>query len=170
MKIMKTRLFLTMLSVLCLSFVPAKAETDKFRSTDLPLPRFVSLSSDKVYARTGPGKNYPIKWVYNRKLLPVEIVQEYEGWRKVKDNEGDGGWIHRSLLSGRRTALIRDGDPAFVYEKNNEKARVKARLEAGVVVSVDECMESWCRVEAGGYRGWVERKFLWGIYEGEEFD
>lgn len=168
-KVMK-QISLIICTLIAFSLFPAVAQANKYRSTDFPLPRFVSLDAAKVYARTGPGKNYPIKWVYQRNHMPVEIIQEYEGWRKVKDVSGDEGWIHKSLLTGERTVLIQAKDLIAVYEGVNDKARVKARFEPGVVAQLDKCTGNWCKVETGGYRGWVERKFLWGIYEGEELN
>lgn len=148
--------------------VPAQA--NNFRSTDLPLPRFVSLDSSKVYARTGPGRQYPIKWVYQRNQLPVEIIQEYDSWRKVKDIKGEGGWIHTSLLSGRRTALVNAAGLVDIRDGLTVHARIIAQAEPGVVAQINKCAGHWCKIKTGGYNGWVERKFLWGIYEGEELN
>jgi len=82
------------------------ADSSAFRSTELPLPRFVSLRSDKVFMRFGPGKQYPIKWVYERKWLPVEIILEFDTWRKIRDHAGEEGWVHQSLLSDRRETAL----------------------------------------------------------------
>lgn len=72
----------------------------------LPLPRFVSLKSAKVNSRTGPGVNYAIEWLYLKAGLPVEILQEYDNWRRIRDSEGSEGWINQTLLSGKRTAIV----------------------------------------------------------------
>ena len=81
-------------------------------SSGLPIPRFVSLSADKVFVRTGPALRYPIKWVYQRENMPVEIIQEFDTWRKIRDMDGDDGWVHQSLLSAR-TPAIKAGLPPF---------------------------------------------------------
>lgn len=170
-----------LLAVLCLgAFAPGVAMSGEnreeqavapFRATDLPLPRYVSLRSDKVYVRAGPGLRYPIKWIYKRAGMPVEVVQEFESWRKVKGYDGDEGWVHQSLLSGERTVLITQApEPVPMRDGYNGEARMVARLEPQVVASVDKCSGEWCRIETGGYRGWVERNFLWGIYENEDFN
>jgi SH3-like domain-containing protein len=160
---------LLVLLVLCFSWSsPLRAEDVKaFRSTDLPLPRFVSLRSDKVYARSGPALRYPIKWVYQKNDLPVEITQEYDTWRKIRDVDGDEGWIHQSLLTGERTALVRSDQMTPMQEGSSYTTRMVARLEPGVVGRIQKCTKQWCKLEAGGYRGWIERKFLWGIYDHE---
>lgn len=141
-----------------------------FRTTALPLPRFVSLKSDKVYMRTGPGLRYPIKWVYTRENMPVEITQEFEEWRKVKDVDGEEGWINQAMLSGERTALVRADEPVSMREGESESTRLVARLEPLVVARLKKCDPLYCRLDAGGYEGWVERKFLWGIYPNENLN
>jgi SH3-like domain-containing protein len=140
------------------------------KGSGLPLPRFASLRSDKTHVRSGPGARYPIKWVYNRAGTPVEIVQEYENWRKIRDFDGDEGWVNQLLLSGRRTAEIKA--PGLVEMRANYKpdSRITARLEPQVVVTIRKCEEDWCRVQAGGYDGWVQRNFLWGIYAHEDLN
>ena len=149
----------------------AEEPVQGFRSTELPLPRFVSLRSDKVYVRTGPALRYPIKWIYKRDSMPVEIVQEFENWRKVKGFDGEQGWIHQSLLSGERSVIITGASELIpMREGFNDKARLVAQLEPQVIASLDKCSGDWCRVETGGYRGWVARNFLWGIYEDEELN
>lgn len=163
--------FCLVLTVLMSIVMPvADIQAKGYRSTDLPLPRFVSLRADKVYARTGPGRNYPIRWVYESHDMPVEIIQEYDAWRKVRDINGDEGWIHKSLLSGKRTAYIRaDEGLADIYDRAGG-GRVIARAETGVIAVIGKCDLIWCKVSAKEYTGWIERKFLWGIYGGENLN
>lgn len=149
----------------------AQAAIPGFAAEGRPVPRYVSLRSDKVYVRAGPAMRYPIKWIYKRAGMPVEIVQEFDNWRKVRGIDGEEGWVHQSMLSGERTVLIRkvQDDLVPMREGFSAGARMTARLEPMVVASIDKCAGDWCRVEAGGYRGWVQRNFLWGIYDSEEF-
>lgn len=149
---------------------PVVAEQSPFRSTSYPLPRFVSLSKSEVNVRTGPGKKFPIKWVYRKKKLPVEIILEYGPWRKVKDSEGETGWVHQTLLSGERTGIVTGESSVNIFRKNRKNSEVTAILESGVLVDVSVCKTDWCKVGVEGYRGWVERKFIWGVYENENFD
>lgn len=167
---LKKSLFIALLAVF--TAFPAAAQEgskDAFRSTDLPLPRFVSLSSDKIHVRAGPGTQFPIKWEYIKKGLPVEITLEYDHWRKIRDIEGAEGWVHKSLLSGRRTALVNAAEPVPVYRRPNAGERLVARLEPGVVVALEACEPLWCRLSAGGYKGWIERQHLWGVFQHETF-
>lgn len=147
---------------------------EAFHTTPFPLPRFVSLSQDEVFVRAGPGQQYPIQWVYTRRDYPVEVVLEFGNWRKIKDIEGEEGWVFHALLSGKRTGIIVGGHLVSAYYKSSRNednaSRVVARLEPFVVVTLDECRPYWCEIETSGYRGWVQRKYIWGVYEDEFFD
>ncbi len=143
--------------------------------TGLPLPRFVSLKSDEVNLRSGPGRDYPTLWVYRRAGLPLEVVEEFESWRKVRDADGATGWVLQSLLSGRRTALILPWDakantsPIQVTIRNDDSERSApvAIVEAGVIANVLACDKAWCNVTIDRYRGYIEQKKLWGVYDSE---
>ena len=132
-----------------------------------PLPRFVSLKSDEVNVRTGPGMRYPIAWVFVREGLPVEIVAEFESWRKIVDAEGAQGWVHRGMLSARRSAIIL-GDRRSFYRRPDPGARLVLRAEAGVHGRLFGCHEGWCEMQIAGLRGWTRRDYLWGVYPDEE--
>ena len=144
----------------------AAAEADK--GSGLPLPRFASLKSDNVYVRTGPSMDYPIKWIYKKDGLPVEIIQEFDSWRKVKDPNGEVGWAHKILLSGKKTARITLPDAVAYDDSDMEKPVVK--FEQGVIVAVEECEKLACRVQSAPYQGWIEKKYLWGVYGSDIFN
>lgn len=141
-----------------------------YRATEFPLPRFVSLKSNDVYVRAGPGKQYPILWRFQKEGLPVEITLEYGNWRRIRDIEGQEGWVFHALLSGNRTAIIQAKNGADLKRSAKESAKIIAHLEKGVLVSVKSCAGLYCELEVSGYRGWAERKMLWGVYENEDFD
>ncbi len=124
-------------------------------------PQFASLKADEVNLRVGPGKRYPIAWVYQRRGLPVEVTAAFEQWRRVSDHEGTRGWIHERLLSPRRTALVM-GKTGLVREKPDADAQPLARLEPGVIVELLTCTGAWCRVTVADYEGWIEGRALWG--------
>lgn len=132
------------------------------RSTGLPVPRFVSLGADQVNLRFGPGREYPVSWVLARKGLPVEIIAEFDTWRKVRLHDDDEGWIHSSLLSSRRTVVIKDGI-AELRRTPADDARVVLRAEPGVIGELLDCEEAWCRVDIEGRRGWLRREAFWGV-------
>jgi len=145
-------------------------------ASGLPVPRFVSLKSDRVNLRQGPGTEYPTAWVFRRAGLPVEVVKEFESWRQVRDAEGTTGWVLGSMLSGRRTALILpwevkagSGQPtlAVLRDDDSESAHAVAQVEAGVLASIINCDGRWCRVSVSGFRGYIEQAKLWGAYQGE---
>lgn len=139
-------------------------------SSGLPIPRFVSIASEKVFVRTGPALRYPIKWVYSRENMPVEVIQEFDTWRKIRDMDGDDGWIHQSLLAGDRYGIVKGEANLAVRKAPNENSRITAFYEPNVVASIDKCKGAWCHLTAEGFEGWSERKFLWGIYDSEDFD
>ena len=162
---MKHLLLLILFALICPISLQAGEGNPAFRSTNYPLPRFISLGKAKVYVRAGPGSRFPIKWEYQKKALPVEVVLEFEHWRKIKDFEGQEGWIHKTMLSGARTALVREGENAALYNKVG--GRLIAKLEPRVIVSIRECTVEWCKISASGYKGWVDKKALWGVYAKE---
>lgn len=148
---------------------PEASETDTGPAEpSLPLPRFVSLRTDPVNLRTGPGVRYPVDWVYMRRRLPVEIIAEFETWRQIRDADGAEGWVHQSMLSGRRTGMIR-GEAAPLRKTNADIPDPLAMLEAGVVVDIQRCPEQgvFCRVEVNGLQGWLKRDQIWGVYPQE---
>jgi len=135
----------------------------------LPLPRYVSLLAEKANLRTGPGKRYPILWVYLRPGLPLKITAEYGHWRRVRDMEGTEGWMHTALLSGSRTAVITGGTRPLLRRPHAD-APILMRAEAGVVGPVEQCRPHWCRMRLAGREGWVRREFIWGVRSGEIFE
>jgi SH3-like domain-containing protein len=152
------------LALWLLSGPPAWAQAG--RSTGLPVPRFVSLAADRVNVRFGPGKQYPINWVFARKDLPVEIIAEFDTWRKIRDADGDEGWIHSSLLSSRRTIMV-TGQVRELHRTPSPNSRVVLRAEPGVIGRLFDCEENWCRIEIEGRRGWLQRDEFWGTRPGE---
>lgn len=143
---------------------------EKGADSGLPLPRFVSLAAEKVNARTGPGARYPIAWQYQRRGLPVEVVAEYEYWRRIRDHDGTETWVHKNLTSGKRYAVIEGGVRAL-YRKPDIDADVLLTAESGVQARLRKCPDAmWCQVEIAGTRGWMPRGWLWGLYPGEVFD
>jgi SH3-like domain-containing protein len=158
----------------------AQTATGGRLGTGMPVPRYVSLKTDRVNLREGPSKDHRTAWVYQRSGLPVEIVAEYETWRRIRDAEGTEGWVLHSLLSGRRTAQVMPwakdrAQPIPLLYRPDAKAAVLARLEPGVVTSVKSCSGGWCRVQVPipGARdavGYVRQDRLWGVYPDEELE
>jgi SH3-like domain-containing protein len=136
----------------------------------LPVPRFVSLRPSDTPMREGPSKDHRIKWVFKQEGLPVEIIAEFENWRRVRDSEGDDGWVFHSRLSGRRTAQINPKlkDPSIsLHERESEGSTVVARLQPGVIGSIERCTGTWCKLQGEGFDGWIPQSRLWGVYPGE---
>ncbi len=139
----------------------------------LPIPRFVSLKAEKVNVRRGPSSDHPVAWVFQRKGLPVEIVAEFENWRRVRDSDGEEGWILQNMLSGKRTAVMapwKQGQTIALYGSASTASGLVAQFGSGVVGEVEGCTGDWCEISAGGYDGWVEQTQIWGVYPGEAVD
>ena len=154
------------LPLLILLSVPAFSQN---RGSGLPLPRFVSLRAEVVNMRTGPGVQYPVEWVYKRNGLPVEIISEYDTWRKVRDWQGTQGWIHQSMLNGKRKFIVIGSERTLRRSASSDSA-ARAILELGVIGKIIECKRSssWCKIQINSITGWLRRVDVWGMYRGEE--
>lgn len=165
---MFSRLFPVLLFTALVAATPAPAAPT---GSGKPLPRFVSLRAGEVNLRTGPGVQYPVDWVYHRKGLPMEVVAEYDTWRKVRDWQGTQGWVHQSMLSRRRTVVITGSTRTLRADARAESPPV-ARAEASVVSRLLLCPNgiAWCQVEVDGFKGWVRRMEIWGLHRNEIFE
>lgn len=134
--------------------------------TNLPIPRFVSLKAGEGNARRGPSLNHRIDWVFMRRDMPLEVVGEFGHWRRVRDSEGFGGWIHRSLLSGARTVIVEEEVLPLLLRPDPDSP-VNARAEAGVVAKLGKCTLDWCRIGVDRHRGWVPKTAVWGVGQEE---
>jgi SH3-like domain-containing protein len=134
--------------------------------TGRPLPRFASLRADKVNLRTGPGARYPIDWVFQRRGLPVEIIDEFDTWRRIRDWQGTVGWVHQSMLQSQRHVLV-TGKRRLLRRGPEESTAGAAYVEAGVVGILGSCQSDWCQVEAKGFKGWLRRDEFYGVYPDE---
>jgi len=142
-------------------------------ASGLPIPRFVSLKSDKVNVRAGPTKDHDVAWVYNRAALPVEVTAEFENWRRIRDWEGAEGWVYHSLLSGKRTAMVlpkSKEELVPLFESADIESAVAARLQSGVLGALKSCNGNWCQFSGKGFEGYIRQERLWGAYPNEKVD
>ncbi|MCI0598408.1 MAG: hypothetical protein L0Y50_02795 [Beijerinckiaceae bacterium] len=142
-------------------------------ASGLPIPRYVSLKSDRVNLRGGPSKEHRTIWIFQRAGLPVEVTAEFEIWRRVRDSEGAEGWVLHSLLSGRRTAVVtpwKKGVESIVYRNPSLDSAPAAKLQPNVIASVKTCDGAWCRVSGYGFDGFIEQSNLWGVYPNEKIE
>lgn len=130
--------------------------------TNLPLPRYVSMKAAEGNARRGPSLTHRIDWVFMRRDMPLRITAEHGHWRRVEDRDGQGGWIHYSLISGVRTVIVEE-NMLQIRSRPDATAPVNAALEAGVIARLGTCNPGWCQIRSGGYRGWARKSALWGI-------
>ncbi len=135
----------------------------------LPVPRFVSLRSDEINLRAGPGTDYPVMWVLLRQAWPVEVIAEFDQWRRIRDVDGTVGWVHQTMLTGRRTMLVA-GETATLRAAPDPTATPVLRAEVGVQGELIACRPDWCRVEIAGHEGWLDRIHIFGVLADETFD
>ena len=130
-------------------------------------PYWASIASGQAMTHTGPGRNYPNVWLYQRRDLPVRVIKKYDNWRLIRDPDGAQGWMLVTFLADRRTAIIRPGDPRPIRVSPTDSARIAYNAEPGVVGRISKCSGGWCRIDIGNHRGYVRTSDIWGVSEGE---
>ena len=161
------KLYFAIIAMLLLA-IPAKAQEEE-EDVGHSLPRMVSLRSNLINARSGPGSRYPIEWVYKQKNAPVEIVAEFELWRKIKDWEGSETWVHKAMLVNKRWIKMTKPGTSNIYAKPQSDSRIIAKVEDQVIGKVEKCPEQkdFCLIRFSSIEGWVNRNDFYGIYPGE---
>ena len=139
------------------------------RGSGLPVPRYVTLKFDEANLRAGPGREYPVLWQYRTAGLPLLVDAEFGIWRKVVDHDGTAGWMHGSVLSLRRMALIQT-NMAKIHANPDPSSAIVALAERNALMELLSCPKSWCKVAAAGVRGWIDRQSIWGLLKTESFD
>ncbi len=162
------RAFIGIASALVLLLAAARAPAATANEeAGLKVPRFVSLHSDRINLRTGPGRRYPIEWVLTKKDMPVEVIAQFEHWRRIRDWEGIAGWVQEHMVSGRRTVIVSKGGVRPLHQQPDPASAVVARAAPGVVARLLECRGPMCRVEADNFSGWMRRSDIWGVFPDE---
>jgi len=166
---MENRFLTVLVLVLCLGWAGMScAADDEPAGPQLPIPRFVTLNADEVNLRTGPGLRYPVVLVLKKDGLPVEIVKEFDVWRQIADKDGDKGWVHKSMLSGKRAVIV-TGSAQTLRKKADEGSKPIVKLEPGVIAGLDHCEQEWCYLKVASYKGWIKRQNVWGVFPDEKF-
>ena len=160
------QIIITFVSIIIFSQI-CNAEIGK--ETGLEIPRFVSLKSNDANIRVGPSMNYPIVIKYIKKNYPLKVLEEYEDWRKVEDFQKNFGWIHKSLISGTRTGIVLSNDNKTIKLLNTLKGDFIGEIGKGNIVFLKKCKINWCLVSLGNYKGWVDKKYIWGVKKNEIF-
>jgi SH3-like domain-containing protein len=165
------RHFAPIIFCVLVAFAPfAGAAAAGANGSGLPLPRFASLRSDEANLRSGPGTRYPVDWIYTRHDLPVEVIAEFDVWRKIRDWQGTEGWVHETFLSAKRTLVV-TGAPRRLRADPDDKSPALALLEPNVIARLVACPHDrdYCKVEVQNLQGWLRRSEFWGVYPNEYF-
>ena len=158
------KIFIICLILINTSFTSAETLGNE---TGLKIPRFVSLKSDNSNLRVGPSENYPIKLKYIIANTPVEIIDEYENWRKINDYEENKGWLHKSLIKGKRFAIVNTSYQEGLQFFNKPKGNNIGKIGKKNILEVKICLMNWCQIKYRKNTGWVNKLNLWGVYEKE---
>jgi SH3-like domain-containing protein len=162
----KLKMIAGMASMLLMAMATSAGAGDP--GAELKVPRFVSLHSDRVNLRTGPGRQYPIEWVLVKRDMPVEVIQQFEHWRRVREWDGTVGWVQEHMVDGRRYVIVAKGGVRPMYQGPDANSPEVARAEPGVLGRLLECSGAMCRIEANDVSGWMRRTDLWGVYPDEK--
>ncbi|MCR2833716.1 SH3 domain-containing protein [Parerythrobacter lacustris] len=132
---------------------------------DREVPYWATIKTDELNMRVGPSVEYKIAWVYKRKGLPVKVIRVVEGWRLIRDHDGDEGWVTANLLSAERGGLVVGEGLVAMRESPSSASKLRWNAQPGVVGKLGECEAGWCRFDVAGRAGWVEAGRLWGAGE-----
>ena len=124
--------------------------------------KFLSLKNKKVNVRYGPSFNYPIKFIYKKKFLPVKIIDKKENFRRIIDFKKNSGWIHISQLKKSNSLIVLKDK--IVFKKASKFSKPIIKLEKGRLAIVKKCVREWCKVKIDKYVGWIKISNVWGIY------
>jgi len=158
---MRFSLPLALLPALLVASMPVSAQ-------DREVPYWATIKPEKLNMRAGPGRDFPIRWVYHRAGLPLQVIRVHEGWRLVKDPAGEEGWVTANLLSKDRGALVVGEGLAAIRADRSDSAKLKWNAEPGVVGKLGDCEAGWCAFDVGGRAGFVRADRLWGTGESKE--
>jgi SH3-like domain-containing protein len=143
--------------------IPAAAQ-------DKTPPYWASIASGEAMMRTGPGRNYPGTWLYTRRDLPIRVIKLYPNWRLIEDPDGTKGWMLVTLLSDRRTAIVKPGEPRPIHVEASDGSPVRYKAEHGVVGQIEKCRDGWCHIIIGKREGYIRTSDVWGVSDGEAVD
>jgi len=155
--------------LICFIFFTQNTYADVGQETGLEIPRYVSLKSNDANIRVGPSKNYPIEIKYIKKNYPLKVLEEYEEWRKVEDFQKNIGWIHKSLISGNRTGIVLS-ENNFINIFNTNDGEIIGSIGNGNIITIIKCKIDWCLAVASIYKGWIQKKNIWGVENKEEIN
>ena len=156
--------------ILTLIFINTAIAENFGSQTGLKLPRYVSLKSNDSNIRVGPSKNYPIRIKYISENFPLKIVEEHNDWRRIIDYENNQGWIHKSLIKRQRNAIIQSESNETIYIFNIPDGKVIGEIDLKLIVNLDKCKLRWCLITKNNHKGWINKKYLWGVEKDEEFN
>ena len=122
---------------------------------------YLMLKKDKVYVRYGPGFDYPIKFIYKKNKLPLQVIDRKENFRKIIDHKKNSGWIHISQLKKSKSLIANSNK--ILFKKPTKYSKPLAKLDKGRLLTIKKCEVKWCQVKTDKFSGWIEKNNTWGI-------
>jgi SH3-like domain-containing protein len=162
LKVMTRRFSYFRISIaIILSLLHVQAMAD----SNLKVPRFVTIKSGKVNVRVGPGTHFPLKWIYTKTALPVEIIAEFDTWRKIRDVDGSDGWVHQNMLVGKRNVLIKK--TCIMNDSPSSQGKPVAQVNENATLQLIASDDGWCLLKSNRIKGWAKKENCWGVYKDE---
>ena len=158
------------ITIICFLLISLSLYAETGKVTGLEIPRFVSLKSNDVNLRVGPSTNYPIQLKYISQNLPVEIIDEFDVWRQVRDHNGTIGWLHKSLIKGERYILTGYKKEKEINLYNRPNGKIIGIIKKNNILDLKMCILSWCKVSRNKIKGWLLKKNIWGVYDLEIYN
>ena len=121
---------------------------------------FLMLKNSKVNVRMGPGMDYPIKFIYKKKYLPVKIIDKKDNFRKIIDHKKNSGWIHWTQLKKINSLLVLSD--RILFKKPTYNSKPLANIKSGRLFVIEKCKKNWCEVSSQSYSGWITTENVWG--------
>ena len=163
-------LYIKIINLIFLLFISLNIYAKTGSVTGFKLPRFVSLKSNDVNLRVGPSVNYPIELKYIQKNLPIEIIDEFDVWRKIKDHENNIGWVHKSLIKGDRFILTVNKNENVKNIYNRPNGKLIGIIKSNNIINLENCLIDWCYISHIDISGWISKGYIWGVYKDEIYN
>ena len=133
-----------------------------FFSCNATAETFLSLKKNKVNVRYGPSFDSDVKYVYKKINLPLKQIDKKENFRRVVDFKKNSGWIHISQLKKINSVIA--VEDKILFKKSTIFSEPVAIIKRGRLLIIQKCQKKWCKIETENFKGWVDKKNLWGAF------
>ena len=121
---------------------------------------FLMLKNNTVNVRYGPSFEYPIKFIYKKKNLPLKIIDKKENFRRIIDHKKNSGWIHISQLKKANSVIVLSDQ--VMFDKSSKFSEPIVKIQKGRLLIIKKCKKNWCKIQTSNYVGWIKTENIWG--------